>query len=125
MKTPEGIVKDDIKKLLASYGDELYYFMPVQAGFGTRTVDFLICYRGLFIAVEAKRQGSRAKKFQQRILDQIRDANGEALCIDDVAQLKDLLDYISRCTVKLLDRPPPGVKLIERQLVQIPLPRAE
>ena len=104
MKTPEGVTKDDIKKLLAAYGDELYAFWPVQTGYGSRTVDCLICFRGLFIAVEAKRRGARARKFQERILDKIRDANGHAICIDSADELRDTLDYIAKCDIKLIPR---------------------
>ena len=95
MKTSEGVTKDEIKKVLNEYGDELYAFWPVQTGYGTRTVDCLICFRGLFIAVEAKRKGARARKFQERILDRVRDAHGHALCIDSADELKELLDYIA------------------------------
>lgn len=104
--TPEGLTKDEIKTLLNSYGDELYWFMPVQSGFGDRTVDFHICFRGLFIAVEAKRKKGRARNYQQRIMDQIRDAGGETLCIDKIDELKALLDYIARHEIKLTERPP-------------------
>ena len=104
MKTPEGVTKDDIKKLLESYGGELYAFWPVQTGYGSRTVDCLICFRGLFIAVEAKRKGSRARKFQERILDAVRDANGHAICIDSADELRDTLDYIAKCEIKLIPR---------------------
>jgi hypothetical protein len=106
MFTPEGITKDAMKKLLDSYGDELYYFFPVQSGYGERLVDTYICFRGLFIAVEAKRPGAKARKFQARIMDRIRDANGETLCIDKIDELKTLLDYIARHEIKLAERPP-------------------
>lgn len=102
--TPEGVTKDDIKALLDSYGDELYYCMPVQQGYGKRLVDFYICYRGLFIAIEAKRRGARAKKFQALILDEVRDAGGEALSVDTVEQLQELLDYIKGLEFRLVDR---------------------
>jgi hypothetical protein len=103
MLTPEGVTKKDIVELLDSYAN-LYYMMPVQSGYGERLIDVYICFKGLFIAVEAKRRGGRARKFQQRILDRVRDANGEALCIDDVAQLKELLDFIARHDVKLVEK---------------------
>lgn len=105
MKTPEGTTKDDIKDVLKEYGDELYAFWPVSGyGRGSRTVDCLICFRGQFIAVEAKRKGARARKFQERILDKIREANGHAICIDSAVELKDTLDYIAKCEVKLVAR---------------------
>ena len=36
--TPEGKVKKKIKEVLDEYG--VYYFMPVQHGYGPRGVDF-------------------------------------------------------------------------------------
>ena len=104
MTTPEGTTKDDIKDVLKEYGDELYAFWPVQTGYGVRTIDCIICFRGQFIAVEAKRKGARARKFQERVLDKIREANGHAICIDNAAELKDTLDYIAKCEVKLVAR---------------------
>jgi hypothetical protein len=95
-KTPEGAVKADIKEYLETLGDTVYYHMAVQGGYGTRTVDFLLCYKGMFIAIEAKRPGGYAKKFQQAILDAVRDAHGHAVCVDSVDQVKELFDYIDR-----------------------------
>jgi hypothetical protein len=36
--TPEGRVKSDVRKLLNRY--EVYYFMPVQMGYGAAGLDF-------------------------------------------------------------------------------------
>jgi len=89
--TPEGEVKAEIKKVLASYGDELYSFWPVQTGYGVRTIDCIVCYRGRFIAIEVKRKGMRARRFQERILDQISKAGGSAIDLNNVAALQDML----------------------------------
>jgi hypothetical protein len=96
MKTPEGTVKDGIKVVLDAKGTDLYYFMPVQQGFGKRTVDFLVCYKGMFLAIEAKRSGARAKKFQADLLETIRDAHGHGMVTDDARDVEKLLDYIDR-----------------------------
>lgn len=87
-------MKDEIKNLLESYGSELYYFMPVQTGYGKRGLDFFVCFKGMFIAVEAKRSRGYAKKFQEDLIEQVRDAHGHAILCDDVAQLTELLQYI-------------------------------
>jgi hypothetical protein len=100
MRTPEGITKDDVKNVLKEYGDELYAFWPVQTGYGKRTVDCLVCFRGQFIAVEAKRKGARARKFQERILAQVRKAGGYATAIDNADELRNMLrdvnDHVAR-----------------------------
>jgi hypothetical protein len=108
--TPEGVTKDQIKHLLASYGDELYAFWPVQTGYGVRTVDCLVCFRGQFIAVEAKRKGMRARRFQELILARVRKAHGYTVCVDSADGLKEWLDSVVWHEVKLvakLQRPPP------------------
>lgn len=95
-KTPEGTVKDDIKALLQSYGDRLYYFMPVQTGYGKRGLDFFVCFKGMFIAIEVKRKGGYAKKFQTDLVEEVRDAHGYAIVTDNVEDVANLLDYIDR-----------------------------
>lgn len=57
--TPEGKVKEEIKKLLAGYEPltNLWYDMPVPRGFGRSQLDFTLCFCGLFLAIEAKAPG--------------------------------------------------------------------
>lgn len=93
-KTPEGLVKKEVKDFLDSYGSRVYYHMPVQAGFGKRGLDFFVCYKGMFIAIETKRWGGYGKKFQVDLVEEVRDAHGHAMIIDNVAQVKALFDYI-------------------------------
>ena len=52
-KTPEGLVKEKITKLLKEY--EVYYFFPPANGYG-RSGGFDICcsYKGHFIGIEVK-----------------------------------------------------------------------
>lgn len=51
--TPEGKVKEKIKKILKAHN--IYYAMPHGAGFGNAGVpDFLCCFKGKFLAIEAK-----------------------------------------------------------------------
>lgn len=52
-KTPEAKVKDKIKTILKAHN--VYYAMPIGTGYGNAGVpDFLCCYNGKFIAIEAK-----------------------------------------------------------------------
>lgn len=55
MKTPEGYVKDTVRKYLKSIG--AYRFSPVQMGIGSPTLDDLCCIGGKFVAIEYKREG--------------------------------------------------------------------
>ena len=80
--TPEGKVKAAVKKVLLERG--AYFFMPVQMGYGKRTVDFLVCLDGRFIAIETKRKTEKARTFQEEILKEIRAAGGLTFVIDSV-----------------------------------------
>lgn len=88
MKTGEAKVKDDVKKYLTSIG--AYFFMPVQTGYGQPTLDFLVCYRGLFYAIETKKPGVKDPSPRQRlIMRQINRAGGTTMVIDSVETLKN------------------------------------
>jgi len=55
--TPEGKVKDQIKKILNNR--KILFFMPNMSGMGAAGLpDFIICIDGQMIAVEAKRDGT-------------------------------------------------------------------
>ena len=90
----EKTVKDAVRDLLTARG--AYWFMPVQTGYGRRSVDFLICYRGNFIAVETKRHGKRATANQENCLFQIALAGGRSAVEDDpdCPKLKKILAEI-------------------------------
>lgn len=89
MRTPEGKVKDDVKKYLTSIG--AYWFMPVQTGYGSSSLDFIVCFRGDFWAIECKAPGQRGKitKRQMRIAKNIQQAGGQTFVLDNVEQLKE------------------------------------
>ena len=90
--TPEGIVKNEVKKLLNAY-PQLYYFMPVQAGFGASTLDFLGCHVGRFFAIETKAPGKRPTDRQKMIMDQMRRAGAKVFVIDgDLTELRAWLN---------------------------------
>ncbi len=92
--TPEGKVKAKVKKYLTEMG--AYYAMPATGGYGlSGTPDFLICYRGMFAAIECKAKGNKPTALQEAALQRIRDAGGMALVIDEtnVDDLKELFGY--------------------------------
>lgn len=87
-KTPEGKVKDAVKKLLKQLG--IWYCMPMGTGFGTSGVpDFICCPAGRFLAIETKAPGKRANTtaMQDEQIAGIHKSGGSAIVIDDVAQL--------------------------------------
>lgn len=80
--TPEGKVKAKIKKILATM--DAYYAMPMGSGFGNSGVpDFLVCYKGAFIGIEAKANGGKPTALQLSNLDRIIESGGAAFVIDE------------------------------------------
>lgn len=95
--TPEGKVKKKVKEYLQSIG--AWYYMPVSNGMGrVGCPDILVCYKGLFMAFETKAPGKikNVTPNQQREIDEIQRANGLAHVVDDVEQVKSLLDTLER-----------------------------
>jgi hypothetical protein len=89
--TPEGKVKKDIKKWLVEHG--IWFFMPVPTGRGVVGIpDFICCWNGFFIAIEAKSAKGRATPAQKGNLQDITRAGGIALVIRSVAELKEYFD---------------------------------
>lgn len=91
--TPEGRVKNQVKKMLTASG--AYWYMPMSSGMGrVGAPDFMVCIGGRFAGLETKAPGKRGNTTpnQDRELDAIRKAGGIALVIDDPeAQLLPLL----------------------------------
>jgi hypothetical protein len=90
MKTPEGRVKDEIRKWLKEQG--AYVFSPVQTGLGSRTLDLLVCWHGRFVGIEVKRPGKVATRLQAQIITNIQDAGGEAFCVDSLEACQKEMD---------------------------------
>ena len=77
-QTPEGKVKDKIKKILKA--NNIYYAMPMGTGFGNSGVpDFLCCFKGRFLAIEAKADmKSKATALQVKHGEEIEKSGGYA-----------------------------------------------
>jgi hypothetical protein len=90
MKTPEGRVKDEIRKWLKEQG--AYVFSPVQTGMGSRTLDLLVCWEGKFVGIEVKRPGGKATRLQLQIIGDIRMAWGRAFCTDSLEGCQKALE---------------------------------
>jgi hypothetical protein len=91
--TPEGKVKAGVKKILKERG--IWYFMPMQNGFGVVGIpDFICCWKGMFFAIETKAPGKRKDTTanQERIIAEIKAHDGRAIVIDDATQLVDYFE---------------------------------
>lgn len=89
-RTPEGKVKDSVKKLFAKYGHELYQFWPVQNGMGKPGLDAHCCLRGVAFFVETKAPGKNPTLRQQSTIDEIAEAHGRVFLVDGPESLKVL-----------------------------------
>lgn len=92
MATPEAKVKRAIKKIVVSYGEQIWSFWPVQTGFGRRTVDLHMCVRGRFFAVEVKPPGKKPTPLQDRELCSVTLAGGVSTWVDNAPAFQALLD---------------------------------
>lgn len=108
MNTPEGKVKDLIKKVLAD--NNIYnakdagafpasahgwYYMPVQSSFGVSGIpDFLGNYRGFFWAIEAKAPGKKPTGFQALQIGAIRRADSACFVVDGQEALGEFKEWI-------------------------------
>ena len=94
-RTPEGRVKDAVKALLRER--RIWYYMPVGNGMGVVGIpDFICCWDGKFLAIETKAPGKAGNTTpnQKRRIAEIQSANGLALVVDDVEQLRTTLDLL-------------------------------
>lgn len=94
-KTPEGLVKEKITKLLKEY--EVYYFMPIGGMYSKIGVpDVIGCLNGRFIAVEAKAGKGKTTALQDRELRRIKEAGGVSLVINEtnLDELRQALEEI-------------------------------
>ena len=78
--TPEGKIKQKINHVLNKYG--AWSHMPVPTGFQAKTIDYIVCCKGWFIAIEAKKPGGDATTRQDFILNMIRNAGGLTFVIN-------------------------------------------
>lgn len=98
--TPEGKIKNEVKKALNRAG--AWFYMPVQNGMGVVGIpDFVGCYRGHFFAIETKAPG-KAKNLtpnQMLRMDEIRAAGGAAFVVDGAeswAQVDEWMTTVER-----------------------------
>ena len=92
-KTPEGEIKDQVRKVLDDMG--AYYFFPAANGYGrTGIPDVIACVGGHFVGIECKAGSKQPTALQQRELDNIEKAEGTGILInaDNIDILKDILE---------------------------------
>ena len=98
--TPEGRIKAKVNKLLKEpwLVDKLWYFMPVQRGFGKPTLDYILCVNGYFVAVETKKDArSTLTDRQKSTMRAMVQAGGRAHVVYDA----DTLQHLHECLREL------------------------
>jgi hypothetical protein len=90
--TPEGKVKEQVKRLLRKF--KVYYHMPVMNGMGSPTLDFVCCFNGRYITIETKAPGGKPTKRQQQTMQEVSDAGGFVFVVSDEASLNILEAYL-------------------------------
>lgn len=88
MATPEGKVKDKVKKLLKQYG--VYWHCPVMNGLGAPSLDFICCVRGRFFGIETKAGDKQATPRQESTMADIRKAGGYCFLVNEATGLDEL-----------------------------------
>ena len=96
MATPEGRVKDKVKKALRDI--HAYWFMPVQNGMGSPSLDFLICYNGRFFGIETKAPGkTKPTPRQANTMRAIENAGGGTFLVHDEQSLEYAITEMQEC----------------------------
>lgn len=72
--TPEGEVKEKVKKLLHKYN--VYCEMYVPSGYGKQSLDFVCCAFGTYLAIETKQAGKKITPRQNKTAMDMRRAGG-------------------------------------------------
>lgn len=93
----EADVKAVVKKVLASYGERVWWFMPVPTGFGVQGVpDFVCSIGGRFVAIETKFGSNGLTRFQVKQMDAIIKTGGSHMVINEknVDSLRAIIDGI-------------------------------
>ena len=95
-QTPEGRVKKMVTKALDSLGPVCSRFMPVQSGFGKKTLDYLCCINGQYVAIETKAPGKKLTPLQEITKAEIEAAGGIVLVVWDEITLQHAMTIIRR-----------------------------
>jgi len=79
---------DYLKKL-----DKCFFWKEHGGMYGTAGIpDIIICYKGKFVALEAKRPGGKLTKLQEKTIKDIRAAEGAAYIVTSVEEVKEIME---------------------------------
>lgn len=90
MTTPEHKIKAKVNKALKEL-PRCWKFMPVQQGYGTPALDYLLCVNRTFVAIETKKPGGKVTPRQQRTIEAMEAAGGIVYVVDDDESLAEMV----------------------------------
>jgi hypothetical protein len=90
--TQEKILKKDLKILLNERGAK--WFMPVPTGYSEGAVDFIMCYKGRYVATETKVHPNTMTVLQQDFLLDVIQAGGVGILAYHTDIVMRVLDFI-------------------------------
>jgi|SRR5579859_733219 len=97
--TPEGRVKNMVKMGLRALGVPVWRFMPVQTGFGSTALDFILCINGWFVSIETKKDAkSKLTPLQQSTKADMEAAGGIVLVVYDQTTCDNAMKIIHKIT---------------------------
>lgn len=94
MTTPEGRVKDKVRKALKGV-EPRYTFMPVQNGMGSPALDWFCCIKGCFVAIETKVPGKKLTDRQRTTAMEIKRAHGTVFVIRDQEDINHMIGHLA------------------------------
>jgi hypothetical protein len=107
--TPEGKVKEWIKRWLDKHEPTHWRVMPRGGPFGKGgTPDFILCWRGIFVAIEAKAEDGTVSPLQMNQLRNIQAAGGVAAVVrgkDETRMRAIMYEVHRRCHSVLTSTP--------------------
>ena len=97
--TPEGKVKAKVNAALKPLIDKglVWKFMPVQTGYGTPALDYLLCVNGRFIVIETKEAGKDFTTRQRTTAEAMCAAGALVFKVDGEISLDKAMGQILKC----------------------------
>jgi hypothetical protein len=97
------MLERDVKKRvsallsLAMEHEPLYVWMPVVTGFGKRSLDYICCVRGQFLAIETKATGEWLRPDQRQRARDILKSGAKVFIISGPDGYGALENYLEHC----------------------------
>jgi hypothetical protein len=100
--TPEGRIKKAVDLVLEEREKAflsapiIWWYKPVQQGFGKRALDYVGCIRGRFFAIETKAPGEELTRLQKLTAFSMCMAGGAVWIISEIETVKIFQRWLER-----------------------------